>query len=92
MDGSKSMASNGWVELPGGLILQWGTASVAGNTNVAVNLPRSFPTAGVWGMAGYKGNTETAYSASFVSLSTTQITVRSVGSNSKTLQWMAVGY
>ena len=42
---SKSISSNGYQKLPGGLILQWGQASVALDTTALVTLPVTFPNA-----------------------------------------------
>lgn len=37
--------ANGWCRLPNGLILQWGIASVAADSNLTVNLPTPFVSA-----------------------------------------------
>lgn len=44
---SKSLAANGYMKLPGGLILQWGTIahSTTEGTSVTVTFPVAFPTA-----------------------------------------------
>jgi hypothetical protein len=43
--GNQSLAANGYQRLPGGLILQWGTASVAFGTTQTVTFPTTFPNA-----------------------------------------------
>ena len=41
----KQLASNGWQKLPGGLILQWGSGSVPGESSAYHAFPMVFPTA-----------------------------------------------
>lgn len=47
--GGGSLGTTGWQRLPGGLIIQWGNASLpstwANTSSVAVTLPLAFPTA-----------------------------------------------
>ena len=90
-DGALSALGNGYVKLPNGFIMQWGTVYVSGNTDTAVTLPIAFPNGALNGLASYNGNTETTYVASVVALSNTQITVRSAGNNGKTINWLAFG-
>ncbi len=41
----RSLASNGYQNIPGGLLIQWGTASISGSgTTATVNFPIPFPT------------------------------------------------
>ena len=45
-DFTESFVSNGWTELPNGLIIQWGRTSISGNgSNVSVSFPKAFTTA-----------------------------------------------
>lgn len=45
-DFTQSLASNGWTELPNGLIIQWGRQYLAANSNNAsVSFPKAFTTA-----------------------------------------------
>lgn len=84
----RSIGTNGWVTLPGGLILQWGTISLgglgqppgsfAGLTPFA--FPLAFPTACLSATAitfspGSAGNEEFEIKLSVVATSTTQLTL-----------------
>ena len=40
---SGGFSANDWCRLPNGLILQWGTAYVNGDSNLTINLPLTFP-------------------------------------------------
>jgi hypothetical protein len=43
---AQSISTNGYITLPGGLIIQWGTTSSIGfDTDTTINFPLSFPTA-----------------------------------------------
>lgn len=96
----QSKTQNGYLKLPGGLILQWGrTAAVAINVVTTVTLPVSFPNGGLFVVGG-------AYLDNYVSggfvvntyfLSNSQIKVTSDEPSSTTsvtapLSWFAIGY
>lgn len=94
-----SAATNGYVKLPNGLILQWGTAA-GGAASVNVSFPIAFPT-GVLNiqttMAGDPGAAGLMCSAAIVS--TTSFTAypryttgATVGNATQTIYWMAIGY
>tara|TARA_R110002074_G_scaffold253081_2_gene425057 strand:- start:5276 stop:6400 length:1125 start_codon:yes stop_codon:yes gene_type:complete len=95
---AKSIASSGYIKLPGGLIIQWGTQnSVVNSTdgsgaNSTVTLPVAFATA-MYGaqinLAGTSGGStaQTAYIA--VNASSFKIAAAQAGSNN--YFWIAVG-
>jgi hypothetical protein len=86
-DGVKSMASNGYAELPGGLKINWGTVAVAGN--VTVNFPSAFPNACVWAVCGFMGGAPSQNNPYVQSISASQITLYGSSGN---LSWIAIGY
>jgi hypothetical protein len=43
--GRQQLAANGYQRLPGGLILQWGSTFIAGNSTATVTYPIAFPNA-----------------------------------------------
>lgn len=94
--GNQSLATNGYQKLPGGLIIQWGTATVTAGTAMVVTLPIAFPTAnvsaGVLGSAQSIGiTTATAYYGINQAPTTTQISlIANTGSGS--CRWLAIGY
>lgn len=47
---ARSVASNGWVRLPGGLIVQWGNKTTDGSGGASVTFPIAFPS-GAWQLA-----------------------------------------
>lgn len=54
---TQSKTSNGYVKLPNGLFVQWGTTISAGSAvgNATITLPIAFPTAGLFGISGISG-------------------------------------
>lgn len=88
---NQSLATNGYQKLPGGLIIQWGQSTIAGNTNTSITLPASFQSAPLWAIAGYVNFPDISYVVSIMSMSATSIVVRSIGGNSKTINWLAIG-
>lgn len=82
-----SKAANGYQKLAGGLIIQWGVATLSGNTLSTVTLPIAFPTAFV----SVTANAQNA--PIFVSsLTTTNFQVFPSSANSQTVYWIAIGY
>lgn len=90
---AKSLSTNGYQKLPGGLILQWGTVgSVNVGTSVAFTFPITFPNTcfGVWenpntSVSG--GNNSIAYG-----WSTTGATVYNGQNSSANVAWFSIGY
>lgn len=93
-DFAQSLAANGWKMLPGGLIMQWGTtADLVNGVDTVVSLPRSFPTAGLFGVAGGANNVA-VNQADFavMAIGATTITLRNTnGSTNRNARWMAFG-
>ena len=86
--GMASKAANGYLKLPNGLIMQWG--SVAANTSVT--FPIAFPTAALFVLPQIKTSDNTEFGAAHVN----PISITTTGF-SRTLQtlpvsWFAIGY
>lgn len=93
---AKSFGATGYCKLPGGLIVQWGTVSLADGGSSAITFPTAFPTACIGSpqmsvQAGSAGNFGIGI-ASSVSASGFTARLWNGGSNSATLAWFAVGY
>lgn len=93
------LAGNGYQKLPGGLIIQWGTATVGDDSAVTVTLPLALPTGGLLVSASYRGiNTtpthgQTLYSATFLSNTQIRIGQATVGDyGSDPVFWFVLGY
>lgn len=92
----KSLASNGYQRLPGGLILQWGTTgTIAAGGSLAVTLPISFPTANLSAvcMAQYSAAPNTGYMVSIFGRTLTNMSFYNSNSvTSLVASWIAVGH
>jgi hypothetical protein len=91
---TQSFDGNGWARLPNGLIIQWGSATIAGNGSTSVTSPTSFTTVSrvVIGGAAQSGNAQDNNPA-VTSSSTSGFSVWSaVDGTLFGCQWIAVGY
>lgn len=83
-----SLSANGWIKLPGGFILQWGTvASVGTNTNVT--LPVTFPTA-ILCVVGSDSDAVAAGYVAWQAISTSQI--RGTSNGTFQASYIALGF
>jgi len=93
--GQQSLTANGYQKLPGGLILQWGTVSIAANTIANYTFPISFPTSAfsVTGSgAAEVGNLSAQDNNPAISaISTTGFTLQNPGQAAANWWYMAVG-
>jgi hypothetical protein len=98
-----SASANGWTKLPGGLILQWGTVTVANPTNDVIDVRIFWPTAWNNGMLGawvsthrsVAGNGQAIHGSGFTSgedLNGMTITIDSSGGGVSTGRWFAIGH
>lgn len=97
--GNQLIAGNGYQKLPGGLIIQWGKATVGDNNIVTVNLPIAFPTAGLSVTAmpvyGSSVNNDDVLSCHGTIVNNSQIKIgmsRNVVITTNGVYWMAIGY
>lgn len=101
---NQSKAVNGFQKLPGGLIIQWGTANIttaSGGGSTTITFPTTFPTAALVVTGNYKNNgiiTDCfAVNTWIVSSSQAVITLDSPGAGAsptgaQTAFWMAIGH
>lgn len=93
---NQSKTTNGYVKLPGGLILQWGTGNTGGSSAISVTFPVAFPNACLNGHAtvNLSGNPN-----AFMSVSTPTASAMTVQSSTTTggqmnipFFWFAIGH
>jgi hypothetical protein len=90
----KSLSTNGYQKLPGGLIMQWGQVEIPGDGDGTVTWPIAFPTAcfQAVGSHGQTFNVSTDGAIGFFNLSTTTATVRNGLGATSLIRWIAFGY
>jgi hypothetical protein len=97
-DFDKSLATNGYQKLPGGLIIQWGSGqSIPGSGSVAISFPTAFPNACFTvTLTGSAASDVPVYVTTFSTSSFTAATVAYAaaynGATSQTARWIAIGY
>lgn len=97
---NQNLSANGWQKLPGGMVLQWGTATIPAS-NTTITFPTAFPTA----CASFSGTAlnATIYVDSLEitnAPTTTNVQVAMVSSGASgasaviagTFKWIAIGY
>lgn len=57
-----SAANPGYVELPSGIIMEWGSGTISGNTASAILLPLAFPNA-IWNVSATPNSSARSYAA-----------------------------
>jgi hypothetical protein len=93
----KSLVTNGYQKLPGGMIMQWMRQdSVNVSTPTTVNFPISFPTACLNVQITSVTNAASSFVPTITSFSTTGVTFRwerpSGGDNPANFFFLAIGY
>lgn len=91
----RSLATNGYQKLPGGLIMQWGiSASVASDSSTTVTYPIAFPTA--VGSVQVTGNSGIVLSGQGVqtvsSVGTSNFVINNGQDAAMAFYWFAIGY
>ena len=85
----------GYLELPNGLIIQWGTAQTASNGMVTVTFPTTFPNHALFGTCG-NGASAGALAGYFTGNDTPTLTqmvlAASVATAGVGINWLAIGY
>lgn len=90
---NQDLTTKGFQVLPGGLIIQWGSSTVAGDSSDAVTFDKEFPNACLQAVAsggsavGAGDGGATAYS-----LLKTGMTIGNGWSTSLTIRWIAIGH
>lgn len=85
-------ASSGYQKHPGGMIMQWGSQSVAANVTANVTLPVAFPTACLQVIASSDAGTGVSNRVGAALLSASQITLINAAGSAQTVRWFAIGY
>jgi hypothetical protein len=98
---TRSLSSNGYQIIPGGLIMQWGeSGSLGGDVNQTLTFPIPFPNVCLKAFVSIK-NTSTTNDDIFarvISYNSTQITVRAEGtpagvtSGTRSIDYLAIGF
>ncbi|MET3132226.1 hypothetical protein AAKU55_002496 [Oxalobacteraceae bacterium GrIS 1.11] len=86
---ASSLNSSGYQKLPSGLILQWGSMTVAASTTQTVSLPTSFITGGYSITASFGVPAASTVNVTF--LSTSQIQLQNSYTGSQWVYWFAIG-
>lgn len=89
---AKSLSANGYQKFPGGLIIQWGTGTIASATNSDVNLPITYPTAHVAAVGSFNDTAARTNNAFVFPKSTSQVTVANGMNASLTYWFISIGY
>ena len=90
---SLSITSSGYYVFPGGLIIQWGTASVAGNATSTLSFPMTFPNSCLVIFATFGATlSPNTYALGASPISTTQFNLRNTDSALHGTQWFAIGF
>jgi len=88
------ISGNGWVKMPNGIILQWGTIYVSGDANTSGSFPTSFPNAVFAAYATYNdlGWNTTADGSVAIQPTTSGFTIRNGYFVAGTASYLAIGY
>jgi hypothetical protein len=90
---AKSLTTNGYQKLPGGLILQWGAITLSADSPTIFNFPTPFTTACFFvGINRYEGGTSTQVSSYEYTATGFTINRDDSISNEIPLTYFAVGY
>jgi hypothetical protein len=99
LDFTTSFGSNGWTQLPSGLILQWGQVGIGADSVVGVGFPRGFPNAAFhlsWSLlipGGYDGTVQNSTGMmGFNNLNTGGVTLLNGDNRAGTAHWFAIGF
>ena len=87
---NRSFTTNGYQRFPGGLIIQWGIASLTASVTNVVSLPISFPVAQLVPHTSASSTTGTEAEVAVVAFNATTISLRS--DISQNAYWFAIGY
>jgi hypothetical protein len=94
LTGQSSVVANGYTTLPGGIIMQWGTASIAGgvNKNVTVTLPIVMPTAVLNVQVTLNDGTYAEKAVTWGPVNTASFKIYKSASQPHTVNWLAIGH
>ena len=86
--------TDGYVSLPGGLVLQWGEQSMSSDSTTSISWPTTFSNACLQAVVsqGAAMNVGSDALAAIYNLSTTGATIRNGSGNGAVLRYFAIGY
>lgn len=87
-----SLAANGYQKLPSGLIIQWGSLSVAATSSSPVTWPVAFPTAAIQALVSMGESVGSGGTCGIYSLSMTGANISNAESSSNLIRFFAIGY
>ncbi|MES9901121.1 MAG: hypothetical protein ABW168_00395 [Sedimenticola sp.] len=88
---NSSLASTGYMKFPGGLMIQWGSASVVANASITVTFPVAFPSAFFVGFSSANYSSDIAELIHVHAASKPRMSIRS-GSYTGSVYWLVLGY
>lgn len=88
---NQQLAASGYQKFPGGLIVQWGNASVVFDS-YSITFPIAFPNACWQCIGGYRDIDSVMGQLGSTSLTTTGASGNAYGTGTQTLYWLAIGY
>lgn len=98
---NQSLAASGYQKLPGGLIIQWGTATSSGTTagNITATYPTAFPNATLWrGAVPSSSSGQNQIINTHATVTTSAATFTAVNASTAAITtgiscyWLAIGY
>ena len=90
--GESSLSANGFTALPNGMLMQWGTITVAPNTATAVTFPKAFTNKCVNVQLTFAGPSGIAPAPAFNTLDTKGCKIIHQAGGNATIYWMVLGY
>lgn len=92
----RTLARPGWYRLPGGLIVQWGVASVGAGATATVTYPVAFPNAALAGAVTPGGASPGTFPVTFnitsAPASASQFQISNNGAGTGALDWIVLGH
>ncbi|WP_373088713.1 hypothetical protein [Zhongshania sp.] len=90
-----SLSANGYIKLQNGVMIQWGSASVTGDTTTGITFPQTFPSAVFYfnyciDAAGLFSTSSGG--VSYSALTTSTVNIDNGQDISGTARWIAIGY
>jgi hypothetical protein len=87
------LGTNGYMVMPNGLIVQWGTVLKSSSANVSITFPLTFPAGVYTTVASFGGTSAPAAGVSAYPTSTSQCTFySSAGAAGVYVNWVAIGH
>ena len=86
--------TDGYVKLPGGVILQWGTITTTDDNDITITFPTAFPTACINVVFSMKTANNNNYGAFLYNYTTTTFTFNRSNNldGTSVFTWQAIGY